>query len=395
METRDKGSGVKKLTIIGKGTVGCVAVSHFLKWSDMEIDWVYDPSIPTTPVGEGTTLVMPRTLSANLAFNYVDLEVINSTPKLGIWKRNWGKGGEFKHAFPAGSIGIHFNAVDFQNYVFDKLSSNPRVAIYEKNIIVHDSIDSDYILDCSGSPKEMNDLFDEKTSIPVNSAMVFQCPWASPKFLYSITFAKKYGWVFGIPLTNRCAIGYVYNNKFCTETDIEKDVQSVLDEFGLEPKLIRKLNFFNYSRKQNFDGRVCYNGNASFFLEPLEATSTSTADYINRLFFDCVVNKSINMYEFNSRYKRELRHIEGMICLHYFCGSSFKTDFWEYAKDIATKKLKDLIASDFEFSECLDLAISQKGKAEYSNIGTWPQSSYYMNIEGLGVQKEILKLLNK
>ena len=33
---------MKKITIIGRGTAGCVAVTHFLRWTDWEIDWVFD-----------------------------------------------------------------------------------------------------------------------------------------------------------------------------------------------------------------------------------------------------------------------------------------------------------------------------------------------------------------
>ena len=93
---------------------------------------------------------------------------------------------------------------------------------------------------CSGSPKSIQDKnFIPRKHTPVNSAIVLQCKWNHPKFLYSLTFAKEHGWLFGIPLTNRCAIGYVYNNKMSSEEDIMEDVQDVLNEFKLKPYLTR------------------------------------------------------------------------------------------------------------------------------------------------------------
>ncbi len=384
---------MKKISIIGRGTVGCLAVSHFLRWTDYEIEWIHDPMIATSPVGEGTTLTFPRSLGHNLQFDTVDMEKVSSTPKLGIWKRGWGKGKDFKHTFLSGETGIHFDALELQKYIFNKLVKNPKLKVIEDNITNYSNLDSDYIMVCSGSPKSITEDFTEHTDIPVNSAIVFQCPWEYPKFLFSLTFAKKYGWVFGIPLINRCAIGYVYNSNFSTEEDIKEDVQSILDEFQLTPNITRSLKFFNYSKKINFIERVCYNGNASFFLEPLEATSTGVADSINRYCFD-YLQGNLNLDTINKLFADHINGIENMICLHYYSGSVYKTDFWKYAKSLANLRIDKEFEKNTNFAKIVkDSLVSSQ--SDERNIGTWSIRSYNMNIINLEIKDKINKLVEK
>ena len=256
----------KKLAIVGRGTVGCTAAIYFLSKTDWLIDWYYDPDIEPASVGEGTNLALPRTLGQVMNFDSKDLDNITATPKLGIWKRNWGPGCDYKHTFPADSHGIHFNAVEFQKYIFDKVKDDKRITLVEENVTDYENIDADYVMVCTGSPKGMTEKFNIRDKIPVNTATVFQCPWDLVKFNYSLTFAKEHGWVFGIPIQNRCSIGYLYNDQFSTEEQVTEDVQDILKEFDLEPAMSRTLKFSNYSRKQNFSERIVYNGNASFFL---------------------------------------------------------------------------------------------------------------------------------
>ena len=76
-----------KLAVIGKGTVGSLAILHFLTYTDWDIDWVSDPNTPTTAVGEGTTIRVPSALANSiLKFSHDDLIAMNGTPKVGIWK---------------------------------------------------------------------------------------------------------------------------------------------------------------------------------------------------------------------------------------------------------------------------------------------------------------------
>jgi hypothetical protein len=61
----------------------------------------------------------------------------------------------------------------------------------------------------------------------------------------------------------------------------------VFQEYDLIPTdKTQEILFESFSKKQNFSSNIVYNGNASFFLEPLEATSTDMAYFIIELAYN-------------------------------------------------------------------------------------------------------------
>lgn len=387
----------KRVAVVGRGTVGCAAVAYFLQKTDWEISWIYDPDIRPAAVGEGTNLKFPRTLTQTLDFDGIHMDNMIATPKMGIWKRNWGKGGDYIHTFPADTHGIHFSAVEFQDYVFELLKDNSRIRTIEENTTDYDSIDADYVMVCTGTPKDLNDEYHIRKHIPVNKATVFQCPWDYSRFNYSLTFAHKRGWVFGIPLKTRCSIGYVYNGDFATEEQVTEEVQDLLREFDLTPASSRSLNFSNYTRKQNFDGRVVYNGNCSYFLEPLEATSTGFATNIIEAAHQMWTGQITRDFA-EALYQVFSNDIESMICLHYLRNDTFDTEFWKHAASLAIDKMKKEIMMGGEFPKMLREALDyNRENIVYPggghDVGTWPLRSYVQNIDGLGFQDDLQELL--
>jgi hypothetical protein len=322
---------MKKLAVIGKGTAGVFAVCHFLRYTDWEIDWYYDETIIPQAVGEATTLLPPKVLFQTVGFEYPDLVNIGGTVKTGLRKKYWGSlGKEYVHTFPPGSVGYHFSVVSLQSYMAEKLSKDPRVKIINR-FATPDTVDSDYVMVCSGKPNDLTD-FHISEYIPVNHAYVNQCYWPCARFTDSLHIARKYGWVFGIPLQERCSIGYVFNDTFATLDEVKKDMETVFEEFGLTPSEdTLELKFGNYYRKNNFQGRVAYNGNASFFLEPQESTSITTMDYTQRYAYD-YWHGLYTQEETQARYENQLHEVENFLMLHYFSGSAHKNDFWEYAQ---------------------------------------------------------------
>lgn len=387
---------MKKITVVGRGTVGCLSVMHFLRHTNYAVDWVYDPEIEPAAVGEGTTLTVPTALWDNARISNDDLQRVNTTPKIGIMKRNWGSAGQqYLHPFPAGRVGIHFNAVEFQKWMFERFSANRRITTIERTVDYSGDIDSDYVMYCTGSPK-LGTEHEIITSIPVNACVVNQCPWPLAKFNYTLTYAMRYGWVFGIPLQNRCAIGYLYNSDLNTPEDLVPEINELLAELGLTPNVTRQLKFNNYIRKVNYTDRVAYNGNASFFLEPLEATSTAFADMINRQTFDIWVNKG-SVEKYNQLYQTKAHEIENMISLHYFAGSVYKTDFWKMANQKCTRRITDQISNNKEFRRLLKMVFNRTSLFEdiSDDIGTWGLYGYGLNIENLGITEQLKQLLEK
>jgi hypothetical protein len=398
----------KKITVIGQGTVGVMTVGLLLKRTGYNIEWIYDPSIPTTSVGEGTDLLMPLHLNQIFDFRGVDLLEVGGTVKHGIYKKNWGKGDPFFHSFNVQHTAIHFNALQLQAFLYQKLKNNPRLTIKEEYIEKPENLNSDHIIVCSGSPKNItDDQFIIKEHIPVNSAYIIQCDWERPEFNYTLTIARKYGWVFGIPLQKRCSIGYLFNNEVTPNIDdIKEDIKSVIEEYKLTPsnREPRLINFKSYIRRNNFGDKVSYNGNASFFLEPLEATSTGfsmdTAESIIKL-----INGEITKEEAQKNYEERMDNIETMIDLHYMAGSVFDTDFWKYAKPLAIKKIEKEFQRKSKIARFIHHSITssietdegnqQFNGEEVSSFSYWPRYSYKFHALKLDTKDYFLNLNEK
>jgi hypothetical protein len=384
----------KKLSIVGRGTVGCLATAQFLKYTDVDIDWIYNPHVMPASVGEGTTLLFPLSLKNALGLSWSDLNALGATPKTGIYKEDWASSGnKFTHSFPCGATGLHFNATAFQNYVFDIIKRNPRVNVIEDNVSDYSKVDADYILVCAGSPKYDDGLIKHE-EIPVNAAFVTQCYWDFPRFTNTLTIARPYGWVFGIPLQNRCAIGYLYNKDINALGEIKDDVKHIFEKYKLEPsETTNSLTFNRYSRKINFTNRIIYNGNSSFFLEPLEATTLCLADTFNSHAFNVWFN-DVPLSIANDAYARDISDVKAMILLHYMAGSAFDTPFWEYAKEKATTFIRSLFAKNDAFAynvirildgKKIDLGV-YNALNKTDDMGTWMDTSFKTNIYNLKIE---------
>lgn len=382
-----------RIAIIGRGTAGSLAAAHFSRYlsESAEIDWYFDPNKPPQSVGEGSTLNLPTNLFETMGFSHNDLKKIDGTFKTGIYKENWGvDNSNFFHDFSPPSSGYHFNAVKLQDYLISNLKN--KVNIIEKPVH-HSDVSADFILDASGVPASFDDFYISEY-IPVNAAYVTQCYWDRPEFDYTLTIAMKHGWVFGIPLQNRCSIGYLYNSNITNKEEVMDDVQKIFKKYNLVPSQdTNSLNFKNYYRKQNCvqGGRIVYTGNASFFLEPLEATSIGFMDHIQRAAFEAWTgNRTVE--DVNQDYLSLISQIELVIMMHYAAGSTFNTDFWNYAKDRGMQKIKDS-KNDKHFREMYEsianIKMPQLVDRSVSEYGLWWQGSFVQNIQGLGINNII------
>lgn len=384
---------MKKLTVVGKGIVGALAVAHFLRYTDWDIDWIFDETIPTSSVGEATNLKIPTRLAQTLKFTGNDLASINGSIKRGISKKNWGSGSDYIHPFPIGMHGIHFSAKDLQDKIYNIVKDNRRLNIIKKNVKDPESLDSDYVMVCSGLPKHLDEeTFKIRKSIPVNAAYVTQCEADKPLFDYSLTDAMPDGWVFGIPLQNRLSVGYLYNKDITPLEKIKEDVRQVFKDYNLTPTdKTSELNFESFSRKNNFGTKVIYNGNASFFLEPLEATSTDVAYFVIELAFN-IWNGQLSPEYCQGEYDRHLDTIESMIALHYMAGSIYDTEFWNKSGQLASQRINDEFSNYTAWSDFVRSSIEHPELFCGQEHGTWPRQSYTMNVKHLGLETQLRKL---
>lgn len=383
---------MSKVSIVGAGTAGVLSTAHFLAQTNEEIEWIYDPNTPAVPVGEGSLFNFNEILS-KIGFTYSDLDNVNGTSKLGIYKENWGSNKrEFYENFHFGVTASHFSANELQAYVLDLLKD--KVSIVEKNVSEYSEIDADYIIDCRGWPKDYKD-YHISEAVTVNTAYVTQCFWDYPKFLHTLTIARPWGWVFGIPLKHRCAIGYLFNSEISNIEIIKEDVKEVFNKFGLIPSnKTLTLPFKSYYKKQTYVNNVCYNGNTNFFLEPLEATSIHHMENILRGAYD-VAYGNITQEQGNTNIINKIKEIENIISLHYLNGSIYDTDFWRIAKEKAEKNISDAMANP-KFVNFIKKGLEYKPGSKWNveeDYGSWAIHILHQNLNGLDWKDNIKKLL--
>jgi len=391
---------MKKIAIIGNGTAGCISAlglfSHINANNlNVDIEWYFDSKIKALTVGEGSLLSLPHLLSRTLLFNSSDLLEVDGTIKLGIEKHNWGNSDKYIEAFNFGSNAMHFNATKLQEFIIKKLKLT-NIKFIEKNIINYNDIDSDHVIDSTGFPKN---FLDYKISdyIPVNTAYVTKCYWDYPRLNNTLTIARPYGWVFGIPLLNRIAIGYIFNRNINSLEEVKEDVKNVFDQFRLNPSNeTTYLEFNNYYRETNFKKRLSFNGNASFFFEPLEATTLEIA-CVNTFLRNNFLFNGFSINDCNDKFKELIEETETIIMLHYFAGSKFKTPFWDYAQERGRKKMEQAVKlNKFRyFYKKSSIPITAKvDRQEEIFFGTWGDKIMNQNLYKLNLKSILDKMIN-
>lgn len=393
MDFKSINKKVDKIAIIGKGTVGCIAASFFENKTNAEIDWIYDSQHPAQSVGEGSTLPFGRNFWEQINVGYGTIEGLGGSLKKGVRKIGYGGIGDYLHEFPLGEIAVHFSSEMLQRHVPAVLEKKG-VNIIDKRIDSHDDIDADYIIDCSGRPKDFTE-YHQAEHIAVNAAYVMQSPCRGPLFDYTLAVARPYGWVFAIPLGSRVSVGYMYNKDISNIDEIKVDMAEMMSQYGFASSdQVNSFTFNNYRRKVNFTDRVAYNGNASFFLEPMEATSVGTADHVNESVLK-MFQYDTPLVSVNAWYEAELKATEQMIMLHYLNGSRYKTPFWEYAGERAAKSLEEMVKSN-KFRDIATLALSHHNDPDFTKLtgppgeyGQWPAYSYLQNFKGLAIAQKM------
>ncbi len=373
-----------RLAIIGKGTAGAMAYNHFANYTNYEIDCYFDNSKKEQSVGEGTTISLPRTLHHTIDFEYHMLPEIDGNYKNGIEYIDW-VNENFMHTFPAPDISMHFNAIKLQEYLKDK--NKNRVTFKDTNVENIYDINADYIIDCSGTPNKY-DNFEFAKYIPVNSAYVRQCNWDYPKYDYTLCIAAEWGWIFGIPLSNRMSWGYIYNQEITEHEVIKQQLLKVIDSYGMKPtRKENRLEFSNYYRKENFFERIAYNGNASFFLEPMEATSLTTVDNINRKVFDILENGA-DCNKQNIWYKEKFKELQDIIVMHYLGANKYDNEFWTYAKNLAEECLSN---TSYRFKDIIKNVHDNDYELD-NDYGVWGMHSFKQNIYSMNILKALEEL---
>jgi len=212
-----------------------------------------------------------------------------------------------------------------------------------KNVILKsgDKIEGDLFVDCSGfyrvliDKKYTNKFISYRDELLCNRAMPFHVKNKNDDVIknYTHVVAKKYGWLWEIPLQERMGCGYCYSDDFITPDQAQEEIEKDLG-FKIEPQKDIK---FEAGRLEKFwIKNVLSTGLASAFIEPLEATSIHMTifqivhfleqHYSDYMDFNCQQAQD----DYNGDFGAGWDNIKDFIVLHYRSKRT-DTEFWKEA----------------------------------------------------------------
>lgn len=373
-----------KVTVVGAGNAGSFTALHWSWYTrnepNIEVELVYDPSLPPERVGQATLLDAPNLLWGSTGFDWYNNN-IHATFKSGILYEGWGKNKDkVFHNFPADRMAMHYCPWEMQQSILN----SGHFKVTESELLDLDEIDSDYIFDCRGKPDNFEDYYELLN--PINSVILGRPKWDMEGTFWSRHVATPDGWTFVIPTQKDSpsydyCVGYCYNDSITTKEEAEANFLSLFDV-----SITKHSSFKNYIAKSPVvDERTFLNGNRLFFLEPLESSSTQTYLHWARTLFGSIILEEKTLSQANEEIVQYIRQTQNFILWHYHFGSKYDTPFWEYAK---TLKFVDHEFDGFlEYSRSCDkysiIPESHGGSTIIASYGQWPPYSFKVWDEGM------------
>lgn len=376
-----------KITILGAGNAGCFSaltiLSLFPKLKNahgpLELELIHDPDTNPTPVGQATLFDQPNLLWKVLGVNWYNNK-IHATSKTGILYENFGKKNKhIFHDFPLNFLAVHLCPKELQDCV---LSSN-LFNVTERKVSSYDSVDSDYIIDCTGTPSDFSNytVFDH----PVNTTLVCKPSVPLEDVPYTKHVATPDGWAFVIPTApgspaQAGSIGYNYNRDITSYQEAVDNLHSLFDV-----TVTTKIEFNNYfANKCIIDKRVMLNGNKLFFFEPMESNSI----HIHQCAINCYLDFMFNNIEeepIQTFLTKQVYRTRMFLLWHYMSGSIYDTEFWKHAEKFTI--------DDPIFFEFLDNAVNKnwlelinEEGSEHKQYACWNPHSFKRWHEGINCE---------
>lgn len=205
------------------------------------------------------------------------------------------------------------------------------------------TVEGDFFIDCTGFArvlmKELGVGWNSYAEyLPVNTAMPFILNYEPGEKPLPVTTATALsaGWMWDIPLKTRRGCGYVFDNKFISKENAQKEVEEYL---GKKITPIKWIDFVSGRSETFWEKNVLTLGLSSAFLEPLEATSIHST-IVQLLMFEkeyLLDDKSktvtdYNRNSYNIKITRLYDSLMEFISFHYQGGRD-DTPFWQSFKD--------------------------------------------------------------
>lgn len=344
------------IAIIGAGSAGISSTCHMAAYlpTDWTVTLIHDPSIPSLGIGESTNPNFCDLLEKGADFVVLDhLEELDGTYKFGTKFIKW-RETEYLNHLIGGSFAIHFDTHKLRDFIIPRLKEKwgerfielqgTLTDLQNKETHAEAVVDGvvynyDYVIDCRGFPKDYSEY--HLSNLPLNSCLVHNVPIPGD-WEYTGHRATNNGWMFEIPLTNRQSYGYLYSDAITTTEAAKEDFSK---EIGVDVANLDNIEykFKPYYAKKIFDGRICKNGNAAIFFEPMSANSLWIYFNINTTLLHYIIGRLPSAELVNDLYLNNATAVEDMLCYFYKGGSTYDTDFWNHVKSLSADRLQKSI----------------------------------------------------
>lgn len=260
------------------------------------------------------------------------------------------------------TVQFHFNTHKLNDYLTKKCIQRG-INVYDDeiiNVVINESgnIESviseettynyDFYIDSTGFKKLLISKLgatwrSHKEFLKMKSAIVFPTEHKSDNInMWTTAQALEYGWMFTIPVWDRCGNGYIFDSDYISSDQAVDEVEKFL---GHAVDVTKQINFDPGALDKSWIKNCCAIGLSSSFIEPLEASSIGTS--IQQTFLLC--EKFINYNEFSIKSYNDtlnliIDNIRDFIVLHYITKKQSST-FW---RDVSNIKLPDSLSEKLE-----------------------------------------------
>ena len=265
-------------------------------------------------------LIDMEQIALNLPFSNINFNtIISQKDQVKYIFKSVSEKDPLNHFKKIGDDALHFDAAFLARY-FEKIGLERGIQVIEgivkgfstdefgniKTVSINEqSIDCDFIFDCSGFRKLIiGDFYkipwkSHKKHLPVDKAIPFFIDYNKKK-IPSCTeaIAMKYGWMWKTPVQDRFGCGYVFDSNYINEDEAKDEVEEYL---GYSIKIPKIFNFEPGRFEKIYHNNCLSVGLSGSFIEPLEASSIQISLHILDTWADHLddhefVNRSYNLY---------------------------------------------------------------------------------------------------
>ena len=212
----------------------------------------------------------------------------------------------------------------------------------------------DFYIDCTGFARLLAhkalgaEWISYREYLPMNSALAFQTPAQDTIPSWTLARAMNSGWMWRIPTQDRWGNGYVFDDRYTSFEDAQREVEQLLGH-PIEPA--RKLTFEAGRLNKAWIHNCVSIGISSSFVEPLEASTIGAGiqqalEFASR--FAAYAQGDTTQPDLYNTWNTELiNNILSFIALHYRTTRA-DTPFWSQVQNLPTTEHFDAYFASFQ-----------------------------------------------